>query len=48
MFAIDIRSLGGTARRKNGSEEEMTYHMIHYNLQVGTQSPRVPNIHIYK
>ena len=36
MFAIDIKSLGGLARRKNGSEEEMFYHMIHYNLQEET------------
>ena len=36
MFAIDIKSLGGIARRKNGSEEEMFYHLIHYNLQEET------------
>ena len=36
MFTIDITNLGGVARRKNGSEEEMFYNMIHYNLQEDT------------
>ena len=36
MFAIDIRKLGGVAKRKNGSQEEMFYTMIHYNLQEDT------------
>ena len=41
MFAIDITNLGGVARRKNGSEEEMFYNMIHYNLQVVTNSTEI-------
>ena len=36
MFAIDITKLGGVAKRKNGSQEEMFYNMIHYNLQEDT------------
>lgn len=36
MFGLDIRSLGGTVRRKNGSEEGMFYHLIYYNLQEDT------------
>ena len=36
MFGLDIRGLGGTVRRKNGSEEGMFYHLIYYNLQEDT------------
>ena len=36
MFGLDIRALGGTVRRKNGSEENMFYHLIYYNLQEDT------------
>ena len=36
MFALDIRKLGGTAKRQDGTEEEMFYHMVYYNLQEDT------------
>lgn len=36
MFSLDIRKLGGTAKRKDGSVEEMFYHMVYYNLQEDT------------